>query len=76
MSISHKLDTKIMAEEIYILVGIKLWAKAVDVDNRRTDYDGRIVPIAVEKTTSRTGRRRLVGYQMVMTHVKVARHYH
>ena len=48
MSISHKLDTKIMAEEIYILVGIKLWAKAVDVDNRRTDYDGRIVPIVVE----------------------------
>ena len=48
MSISHELDTKIMAEEIYILVGIKLWAKAVDVDNRRTDYDGRIVPIVVE----------------------------
>ena len=37
VSFSHEFDTKIMSEEIYILVGIKLWAKAVDVDNRRTD---------------------------------------
>ena len=48
MTICHELDTKIMPEEIDILVRVKLWAKAVDVDNRRPDYDGRVIPIAVE----------------------------
>ena len=48
MAIGHKLDTKIVSEEIYILVWVKLWAQAVDVDNRRTNHNGRIVLIAVK----------------------------
>jgi len=37
MSLGHEFDTEIMSEEIYIHVWIKMWAKAVNVDNGRPD---------------------------------------